>query len=186
MIILNRVSNIIESPFAFLGIYLYSLECKSSEKFEMSEIPGPVVAECATWLSIVSKLFGTRMAGLLAPHGLTPGQFSILHHIARPTIAGGNRISEIAAAVEVEQPAVTKTITKFRSMGLVQVTDSKTDKRVKLVNPTPKAGELLQEIYADIGPDLAQVFGALDMGAVKAFSTQLKQLGQWLDDNRLG
>jgi len=151
----------------------------------MTSLTGPMVAECATWLTIVTKLFGTRMQTLLEPHDLTQGQFSILHHIARQPPDKGLRISDIAAAVEVEQPAVTKTIAKFQLMGLVEIVSSPKDKRAKLVTATPAAGMLLGTIYKDIGPDLMQVFGAVDSETLTQFIAQLKQLGQWLDTNRL-
>ena len=151
----------------------------------MDKLTGPLVAECSTWLSIVSKLFGTRMGVLLEPHGLTPGQFSILHHITRQQLEGGSRVSEIAAAVEVEQPAVTKTLAKFQNMGLIEMTPSTTDKRAKVVKARPEAGQLLGKIYQDIGPDLFQVFNVLDVKEIETFAQQLKTLAQWLDANRL-
>ena len=113
------------------------------------------IAESATWLSIVSQLYNGRMAKLLEPHGMTLGQFSILHHIARPKIAGDTRISDIAEAVLVEQPAVTKAIAKFDSMGLVELTSCPLDKRAKLVTATTKAAtcsilfmSILAQIYS--------------------------------------
>lgn len=151
----------------------------------MTKITGPLVAEASTWLTIVSKLFGTRMQVLLEPHDLTAGQFSILHHIVRQQGQGGSRISDIAAAVEVEQPAVTKTIAKFQIMGLVETVESPKDKRAKLVTATPASGALLGKIYQDIGPDLARVLGAVDSDEIESFVATLKQLGQWLDRNRL-
>lgn len=151
------------------------------------ELSGPLIAQCSTWLTIVSKLFGSRMQILLEPHNVTAGQFSILHHITRTQGegAGGIRISDIAAAVEVEQPAVTKTIAKFQVMGLVEIVPSPKDKRAKLVTATPAAGALIGKIYQDIGPDLMQVFSAVDTDQIEAFLASLKQLGQWLDQNRL-
>ena len=76
----------------------------------MSNLTGPPVSECATWLSDVSRLFGTRMTILPEPRGLTSGQSGILHHIVRRPSRRGSRISDIAAAVEVGRPAVTKTL----------------------------------------------------------------------------
>ncbi|PLS23193.1 MarR family winged helix-turn-helix transcriptional regulator [Neptunicoccus cionae] len=151
----------------------------------MAELTGPIVAECATWLSIVSKLFNTRMGELLAPHGLTPGQFSILHHLTRQRLEGEHSISQIAAAVEVEQPAVTKTISKFQNLGLVEIVAHPSDKRSKLVRPTPEADRLLGAIYQNIGPDLFKVFNSLNGTDIEGFAAQLKTLGQWMDKNRL-
>ncbi len=151
----------------------------------MAQLTGPMIAECSTWLTIVSKLFGTRMQVLLEPHGLTSAQFSILHHVARQGQDAGTRISDIAAAVEVEQPAVTKTMAKFQNMGLVEITNSKTDKRAKMVSAKPAAGILLGEVYQDIGPDLYQVFDTIGTEDIEQFTQLLKQLGQWLDANRI-
>ena len=46
--------------------------------------------------------------------------------------------------------------------------------------------KLLKRIYQDISPDLARVFGAVDADAMETFLQQLKNLGTWLDTNRLG
>ncbi len=151
----------------------------------MPKLTGAMVAECTTWLSIVSQLFGNRMSILLKPHGLTLGQFSILHHITRQKIGTGNRVSDIAAAVEVGQPAVTKALSKFRNMGLVAFGETLTDKRAKTVVALPAAGALLGTIYQDIGPELFRVFSVVDTEALEGFLSQLKVMGHWLDDNRL-
>jgi len=151
----------------------------------VTALTGPLIAECSTWLSIVSKLFNTRMSVLLAPHQLTPSQFSILHHVTRQRLEGAHTISQIAAAVEVEQPAVTKTITKFQNMGLVEIEANSSDKRSKLVRATSKADGLLGTIYQEIGPDLFKVFDSLNGSDIATFAAQLKTLGQWLDKNRL-
>lgn len=151
----------------------------------MPPITGPVIAETATWLSIVSQLFGNRMGALLKPHGLTLGQFSILHHVARPRLTGAMRVSDIAAAVEVGQPAVTKALAKFQAMGLVEIEADQADRRARGVRPTPRAAELLDTVYRDIGPDLYRTFEVLGEEDIEAFARQLKRLGQWLDTNRL-
>ena len=151
----------------------------------MSNLSGPIIAENTTWLSIVSQLFSTRMTMLLKPHGLTLGQFSILHHIARQRLLGGNRVSDIAAAVEVGQPAVTKALQKFQAMGLVDLDVSQTDKRATHVRPRPEAAQLLETIHKDIGPDLFKTFGSLGDDDAAQFAELLKRLGSWLDKNRL-
>lgn len=150
----------------------------------MGNLTGPLVAECATWLSITCQLFGNRMEALLKPHGLTLGQFSILHHIIRKRIEGENRISDIAAAVEVKQPAVTKAIRKFAAMGLVEIRDDNSDRRAKAIIAKPEGAILLDNIYKSIGPDLFQVFGSIDDDQIAMFTQQLQNLGKWLDQDR--
>ena len=151
----------------------------------MSKLSGPIVAEYATWLSIVSQLFSVRMNTLLNPHNLTLGQFSILHHVARRQSSDGNRVSDIAAAVEVGQPAVTKALQKFQAMGLVDLEISQSDKRSTLVVVRPAAAELMDAVHRDIGPDLFRAFASLGDEEAAQFAELLKRLGKWLDKNRL-
>lgn len=149
------------------------------------KLTSQLMGEGITWLSIVSQLFNARMTKSLLAHGMTLGQFSILHHIVRPELKGGTRISDIAEAVEVGQPAVTKAITKFETMGLVELVPNLKDRRAKQVMTTPKAMELLQTIRMSIGPDLFAMFGAINSDEIEGFIGNLKALGKWLDDNRL-
>ena len=125
----------------------------------MKKLTPELMGECATWLAIVTQLYTARMNSLLAASGMTLAQFSILHHLANPRLAGGSRISDIASAVEVGQPAVTKTIAKFQIRGLVELADDPQDKRARLVRPLPKAGQVVSEIRFAMGPDLFSAFG---------------------------
>lgn len=164
---------------------VYAFSGMQIKEFLVTKLTAPLIAECSTWLSIVGKLFSTRIGVLLAPHGLTPSQFSILHHLTRQRLSGGHSISQIAIAVEVEQPAVTKAIAKFQNLGLVTTEAHPNDKRSKVVKATTEADRLLGPIYQDMGPDLFKVFESLDGSDIEAFALQLKTLGLWLDQNRL-
>ena len=151
----------------------------------MSKPTGQVIAENATWLSIVTQLFGTRMVTLLKPHGLTLGQFGILHHVTQVPVNKSQRVSDIAAAVEVGQPAVTKALHKFQTMGLVRLDDDLADRRATLVFTLPEATALLGRIQQSIYPDLSDVFASLAAEDAQELARLLKALGQWLDQNRL-
>ncbi len=143
-----------------------------------------IIGEAATWLSIVSLLYTSRMDSLLAKHDLTFGQFSILHHIAQPELSGGTSISEIAKVVALKQPAVTKTIAKFESRGLVLIAANGKDNRAKKVTATVEGLGTLQLIRQSMGPDLARVFAHFSANQLEQFVYQLKELGKWLDQNR--
>lgn len=145
----------------------------------------PLIREGAMWLSITSQLYSTRMTQLLAAHDLTVPQFGILNHIARGGPTKRYRVSEISKAVEVGQPAVTKIIVKFESMGLVSISEDRDDKRVKHITVTPEVHNLLGQITASIGPNIGQAFRAIDPDDLPKFIENLKHLGQWLDQNRL-
>lgn len=151
----------------------------------MTHLTLPLMAECATWLSIVSQLYTARMNRLLEPHDLTLSQFSILNHLVRPELQSGTRISDIARAVEVHQPAVTKTIAKFEAMGLVTLRSDPVDKRARIVTPQPRADQLINQIRGSIGPDLFKTFSSIDDAHIQQFAVELKALGRWLDQNRI-
>jgi len=150
----------------------------------MREIPHEMIGECATWLSIVGQLFGVRMTQNLRPFAVTQGQFSILHHIVRKSGAAGLRVSDIAVAVEVGQPAVTKAIAKFENMKLVSLSTSASDKRSNLVHATPEAGVFLGQIYASLLPDLTAIFQGWSADRMAQFITDLQELGKNLDAGR--
>ncbi len=124
-----------------------------------------------------------HIRGAVAQHD--PQSVQHLHHITRHRIEGGHSISQISAAVQVEQPAVTKTMAKFQNMGLIEIEPHPSDKRSKLVRARPTADTLVGTIDKDMGSDLFTVFQNLDGSDIEAFASQLKTLGQWLDKNRL-
>lgn len=137
-------------------------------------------------LSILCQLFASRMSALLEPHGLTPAQFGILNHIARPDLReSGTRVSDIAAAVEVGQPAVTKTIAKFEEMALVRLAPSPTDQRAKIIHLTDAGGSFLIGVQKALGPGLAGLFADIPEQELIAFNQTAGKLLRWLDANRL-
>lgn len=99
----------------------------------MSTLPLP--ARFGQQLGIVTTRYRALIERLLAPHDLTWPQFTLLLHLARR--GGPGRISEMAAAVELTQPAVTKVVQKFAAQGLVEVLRDDHDARNRLVRITP-------------------------------------------------
>lgn len=140
--------------------------------------------EGALWLSIVSQLFTSRMNSLLAPHEMTFTQFSILNHLLRVADSKGQRVSDIANAVEAQQPAVTKFVAKFQKLGWLESVENEGDRRSKKIRITDLGRSAVYEIQADIGKDLSEVFGSLDKSELAAFVISAKKLGTSLDRSR--
>ncbi|MFK7901859.1 MAG: MarR family winged helix-turn-helix transcriptional regulator [Nitratireductor sp.] len=158
-------------------------------------IPGPpqaptpeqiaLLRKSSVWLSIVAQLFTNRMNVLLAPHDMTLTQFSILNHIANREIGTGTTISQIASAVEAQQPAVTKVVTKFEKLNLIKRQDVSNDKRTKQVCISQHGAQQLMQIQKAIGQDLRGVFSVFDEDEMVAFSNSLEKLGKHLDLKKL-
>lgn len=158
----------------------------------MSEAPDPAMrhyGELTMRLSIASQLFTSRMETLLESRGLTVAQFGILNHLAR--LQGADRqarplrISDIASAVEVNQPAVTKAVAKFEGMGLVTTEASPDDRRARLVRIAPSGIGLLVELRSLFGPDVRAWSTLWSPEEVDRFNRDLEKLARWLDANRL-
>ena len=142
------------------------------------------VGDCATWLAIVSQLYTNRMNRMLENHDLTLAQFSILHHVAQPHFASGTRISDIASAVEVGQPAVTKGVAKFEAAKLVKVLSMQDDKRSKRVCATAKGRAVVQDIRLAMRPNLQQLFNEFTLVELEGLSSLIRKLGSTLDIQR--
>lgn len=110
----------------------------------------PLPARFGQQLGIVSTLYRSLIESLLAPHGVTWAQFSLLLHLARRD--GASRISEIASAVRLTQPAVTKMVQKFAAQQMVIVRSDQNDGRNRLVEITVDGRTKLEAMQGTFGP----------------------------------
>ena len=97
----------------------------------------------STRLALVSKLHRARAAQLLSAIGLHPGQEVILKTLADED---GRSMSDLALALAVRPPTVTKMVTRMAAQGLVERREAAQDARQALVHLTPagraRAGEI--------------------------------------------
>lgn len=110
----------------------------------------PLPARFGQQLGVVSTLYRGLIERLLAPHDVTWAQFTLLLHLARR--GGPSRISEIAVAIELTQPAVTKVVQKFVNQKLVQIQRDDTDARNKPVRITAEGMAHVTAIQRSFGP----------------------------------
>lgn len=143
-----------------------------------------LIIQLATALGITSQLYTTRMSQLLSQHDLTIAQFNLLNHLLRLSHKE-HTITELTAALEINQPGVTKIIKKMDQLGLVATTPSQTDSRKKLISITGAGAQTVQTIMQSIGPDILGWFESWESGELEDFTWHLQKLGKWLDENRL-
>ena len=110
----------------------------------------PLPARFGQQLGVMATLYRAVMERLLAPHDLTWGQFALLLHLARR--GAPNRISDIALAIDVTQPAVTKVVQKFQSLGWVDIQRDRQDARNRLVGITAQGLARVGAIQQSFGP----------------------------------
>ncbi|NVO25500.1 MarR family winged helix-turn-helix transcriptional regulator [Donghicola mangrovi] len=110
----------------------------------------PLSAQFGQQLGVVSTLYRSLIESLLVPHDVTWAQFSLLLHLARRS--GPSRISEIASAVNLTQPAVTKVVQKFSAQQMVFVRSDQNDGRNRLVEITEVGRTRLVAMQQSFGP----------------------------------
>ena len=89
-----------------------------------------------------------RLTTMLVPHGLTPGNWSLLQFLHEHKSATS---SQLAAHWDVEKPTVSSNVKQMLALGLITVTpgEDKREKKLTLTNHGIKVHEKLsQEIVA--------------------------------------
>ncbi len=115
----------------------------------------PLPARFGQQLGVVSTLYRGLIERLLAPHDVTYAQFTLLLHLARR--GDSSRISEIAAAVALTQPAVSKVVQKFAQLRWIEIGRDDTDARNRPVRITTEGMARLAAMQRSFSP----VFGEL-------------------------
>lgn len=136
-------------------------------------------------MSVVSHLFNNRMQQRLEAEGFTLAQFNILNHLEHQPANQSTKISDIAAAVEVLQPAVTKAVNKLGNLNLIHIQGDKHDKRIKLIAINDNGRNQLQQLQMIFAPDIMAWNEDWSDEDMQNFTTNLQQFGKWLDQNRL-
>lgn len=148
--------------------------------------PATLTGAVITRFAIAAQQFQNAMERRLAPHGLTLVQLSVLSHMVRRQAAGARaqRITQIARAVDVNQPGVTKIMTKFEAAGWITFEEDPHDKRARAARATPAAqahlAALMPQLFAELGawlsdwPDEEKAL----------FLRLLERLSGFFDDNR--
>lgn len=111
-------------------------------------------------------------------HDMTVAQFTVLHHVTKPALQSGTTLSNIAAAVEVNLPAVVKIINKFEKLGWVETQILTKRGRSRAVRATPHAQIALDAMKRSIGPFLHKLYGALPPEDVKTVTSAMQIMSE--------
>jgi DNA-binding MarR family transcriptional regulator len=134
-------------------------------------------------LGILSQLFQTRVSAILQPLDLTYNQLTVLSHLER--LGRQQTIGELAEAIEMNQPGVTKLVKRLEDGGLVAVAAGADDRRRRLVSITPAGAERMGNAMMTLFPDVAGWFDSWADEDVDQLGRLVGRLVGWLDENRL-
>jgi len=124
----------------------------------------------ASRMAVATRAYRARMGARLAAIGLHPGQEGVLKALEQQD---GRSMAELADALRVQPPTVTKMVGRLSSKGYVQRRDSAEDGRRAHVFLTESGGEVLAEID--------RMLEGIDRKALKGISAKdQKKLGRML------
>ena len=138
-------------------------------------------------LAIAAHYQNAHIEQILKPFDMTGPQFALANHLVR--LGNPQRISTLAAAMELQQPAISKIVRKFETEGWIKITDDQQDKRVRWVKAEPSLKTVLEEIYKHLKPDMEACFADWSEAELTSFQTCLQRLGDWYEtgkNNRRG
>lgn len=111
-----------------------------------------------------------------------PGLYPVLALLSRED---GLSISELARAIRVSQPAMTKSISKLLEEGLVATRATHTDRRKTEVFLTPAGESVVERGEKIVWPLLEKVVGELIAGVSGSFLEQISELEKRLGEESL-
>ncbi len=135
------------------------------------------------WIGISNQLLTAKGEASLKPLGLTPTEFSVLNHFNhRPDEP--KTVTGIAAAMQMNQPNVTKIVAKLAKRKALAVRPNGADGRSKLLELTPAGRELHARALAAFAPLIGEAIEGWSEAELAQLFAGLDRLKVWLDSNR--
>ncbi|MFQ4139927.1 MarR family winged helix-turn-helix transcriptional regulator [Nodosilinea sp. PGN35] len=141
------------------------------------------LTQILVWIGVANQLMTTRFNQYMADYDLPLPQFSMLNHFSRQPQAG-HTITQLTAAFQANQPAITKTVQHLLKKGYLEVQVSESDRRVKYHYITEAGLQAHREAIARILPDAQLIFSDWSPDAIDTLHQSLFNLKNWLDDHR--
>lgn len=141
----------------------------------------PPIFQFFTEIGIIEQLARAKLEREL-PDGLKMSQFIVLNHLVR--LQGKWSPARLASAFQVTKAAITNTLQRLESRGLVNIEADPSDGRGKLVSLTAVGRDMRETCIRNVGPllvELEQEFGEQDFLMVLPF---LQRVRNFLDDSR--
>lgn len=149
------------------------MNCHESEKLRQILI----------WIGVANQLTATRFERLMSESNLPLPQFTMLNHFSRDP-QQRYTITQLAAAFQANQPAMTKTVQHLLEKGYLEFQVSQEDKRVKFHSITAAGLNAHQQAISQIEPDAQLIFAEWSSEEIEVLHKSLFRLKNWLDDRR--
>lgn len=112
------------------------------------------------------RTFNTLLKEVLRRHGLTPPSWKVLGLVHN---ASDVRSTDIAKALDVKLPLVSRILTQLEDEGLVKQKRHMKDRRVKLIGVTRKGTQKLEKIETDVREHYAGLLTGLSRKDIDSY-----------------
>jgi DNA-binding MarR family transcriptional regulator len=134
--------------------------------------------DTARYVEKIATLFGKILASIqldatAESMGLTPSQFQGLSYLFHH---GESSIGEIAYGLGTTHPAAVKLVDRLRKKGFVQRTESKTDRRISLIELTEQGRQLAEDMLTSRTAMLAQALSRMEPSELEGVMRGLEAL----------
>ncbi|MCI5105971.1 MAG: MarR family transcriptional regulator [Pseudomonadales bacterium] len=134
-----------------------------------------------TEIGIIAQLSATMFERQL-PQGLSLAQFSVLNWFTR--VDDEATPSRLARAFQVTGGAMTNTLGKLQSKGLIKVEPDPLSGRKKRVTMTEAGRRLREKAISEAMPLFTEHQAAMDMQIIERQLLELQEIRQYLDEYR--
>ncbi len=146
-----------------------------------TELSDPLGFQVFNEIGIIAQISGNLLARAL-PGSMNLSQFLVLNHFVR---LGGERTpNELARAFQLSKGAMTNTIGRLESAGLVSVVPDVKDRRAKRVALTPAGRAARDAGVAAVTSLIAEMHQRFDEQELKTLLPLLREMRQWLGTQR--
>lgn len=141
----------------------------------------PLLFQFFTEIGIIEQLSRAKLESVL-PDGLKISQFTVLNHLVR--LEGNWNPARLASALQVTKAAMTNTLQRLESRGLVLIKPDPQDGRGKLVSLTSAGKDTREECIHRIEPLLIQMEKVFSHEKFLGALPFLQAVRSFLDDRR--
>ncbi len=134
-------------------------------------------------IGIINQLATTRINRVLSELELPMAQFFLLTHMSHNPKKGWT-VTRLANALEVNQPAMTKTTQRALKKEFLRMEPDPTDKRVRVFYLTSEGLKTLGRAWEKLAPDIAVLRDAWQEKELEDFQGLLERLKIQLDEAR--
>ena len=134
-----------------------------------------------TEIGIIEQLIRAKLERVL-PDGLKISQFTALNHLKR--LQGKWRPARLANAFQVTRAAMTNTLQRLESRGLIKIEIDPGDGRGKLVSLSPAGRDMHDKCINAIGSLFAELGKGFGSQKFKVALPFLEEIRSYLDEHR--